>query len=71
MGLVKRFYFVLGIICYSISLIRSGLWTAYGLMVTDYSLIVINIIGAVFQSSYFILYYFYSENLVSIINVIT
>ena len=38
----------------------------YGITVSDGSIFTVNVIGAILQSSYFLVYYKYSENVVSI-----
>ena len=38
----------------------------YGIIVSDGSIFTVNVIGAILQSSYFLVYYKYSENVVSI-----
>ena len=43
-----------------------GLWTSYGLLVSDNTVILVNVIGAVLQSLYFVCYYYYSDDLVNI-----
>ena len=38
----------------------------YGIIVSDGSIFTVNVIGAILQSSYFLVYYKYSEDIVSI-----
>lgn len=49
-----------------VSICSGGLWTSYGLLVSDNTVILVNVIGAVLQSLYFVCYYKYSEDLVCI-----
>ena len=45
--------------------LRSALWLLYGIVVRDTPMMVVNAVGTVLQSAYFIIFYVYTSNKVS------